>query len=188
MFAGHAFVGTPAHGGMRDQRLGFGRAQKHVWPAVVEERLDPQDVAGAEELTPPGVPERKCEVAEQPRRARVTPAAVRTERKRGVGAGVQHHALARERLLELVPVVQAAVEHDGQARVRRMEWLLLPNRFGRRRQQAVPECDGAGRPHPRRVGSAVRNRPQHACHDSLVSRESIEIEHCDETAQDAGPA
>jgi hypothetical protein len=155
----------------RHERLGLGREVQDAVDLGVHERLDPEAVAGGEQLAPALVPDRVRVHAPQFVQRAVAPAAVGGEDDLGVAVGLE--VLAGELGADLGVVVGLPVVGDpaagdvahGLVAVREVDDAQAP----------VREADVAAlvRPHVRVVGAAVGEELAHDPELVLEARDRL---------------
>ena len=152
-------VGVDAAGG-DDRRQGRGEAQTVLRVGEIE-RLDAEPVARQHDAAAVALPDREREHAVEALDTARAPGVIGLDDDLGVAFGEEAIALRFERAPQVAEIVDAAVEHDGEAE-RRIEHRLLA---GRREiedaQPAVAERDATLGEEAARVRAAWRERRRH---------------------------
>ena len=146
--------------GQRENRLQLGRERDAAVDLRVVERLDAQAIAGQQQPLVPHVPDREREHAAQMVDAPRAVVLVEVDDRFGVAVGAERVAGAHELLVQLLVVVNLAVEHDADRAVLVEDRLL-----------AAFEVDDAEPAHAERdavvdvdalfVGTAVHHHAAH---------------------------
>jgi hypothetical protein len=174
------------------QPIGNGRVHAHAIQGVaehqdvvdpgVEERLDPEMVAGAEEALFPGVPDGEREVAEQMIDAALAPDAVGVQDQLHVRVGQRGTAtMPRQRVDQVRPVVDARVGRDPHVPIK-AAGLTLPCRFLGGAQQGMAEAYGAVGPGFLGIGTTERQDVGHLLQEQPIDRGAVQVEDPDDSA------
>jgi hypothetical protein len=121
------------------ERVANDKAVAHL---SVEESLDPQMIACAEEPLLPAVPNGVDKIAEQMFHAPLTPGVVSVQNQLGVGS-IQCRGASPSGQLgdQCRPIIDARIRGDPDSSIQ-AAWLLLTFRFPGGAQQRVAETDG----------------------------------------------
>src|SRR5258706_617385 len=147
----------------------------------IEEWLDAEMIAGAEQAPLGAIPDRECEVADQMRPAVFAPRAIGAQDQLRIGGGRARPLVpCEERGHEIVSRVDSRIGHD-QAPPIKGERLLVGGAVFDNLQQGVPEPDIPDGVHALPIPAAKAEILGHPGKQTAVDRRSVQV-------QDAGNA